>query len=815
MKTFNTYYTDKDALSAYIKKCNIQQNSDILVQIFSSITDKTNLQTTIDDILELLPSAKIIGATTDGEILDKEVTTDQIVLSISEFFESSIKVSLEVNNSDSYQCGKNLAKKIIQDDTKAMILFADGLGIHGEVFLHGVKSIAKDTMLAGGMAGDAGKFVSTYVFTHEGIISNGAVGVSISSKKLHVKNGYSFFWQEIGKELEITKAENNRVYEIEGVSAVDTYKKYLGEEAAASLPAIGVEFPLIISRNGVKVARAALGKEEDGSLIFAGNLHEGDKVHFGYGNSNMILKESINTAESFNDTPVESIFIYSCMARRRFLEDAISLELCPLSKLAPTSGFFTYGEFFTSNDCELLNQTMTVLTLSENEEVNNSRREDIEAVSSLISEASATHKALSHLIEQTSKELKTTNENLEDLVDLKTQELQKKVEELEAASKVKSDFLASMSHEIRTPMNAILGFVDILRKDERDKQRQKQFNIIKNSGNTLLTVINDILDFSKIESGKMEFEKRKFATKKPFKEVGLLFFERAKEEGIDLKIIFDEDLPRFFVSDITRLKQVASNLVSNAIKFTDKGGSITIHTGFDTRKNELYFSVTDTGVGIDNNNLHKIFDAFTQEDSSTTRKFGGTGLGLSISAALIKQMGGTIHVQSQLNVGSQFSFFMPVSQEDEEIEEQDEKENVLTHKKYLNSKLEGKVLLVEDNKTNQLLVQMLLSNVDLEADVAHDGVEAVDMFRQNTYDIILMDENMPRMSGLEATHIIRLEEKQKELIATPIVALTANALSSDKEKFLSSGMDEFIPKPINNELFISILHKYLTCKLEQ
>jgi signal transduction histidine kinase len=455
---------------------------------------------------------------------------------------------------------------------------------------------------------------------------------------------------------------------------------------------------------------------------------------------------------------------------------------------------------------------MTVISLSESDEVvKHTHIEDVE-IGPKIKKMSATNKALSHLIDQTTHELKETNENLESLVAIKTKELQNKVIELETASKVKSDFLASMSHEIRTPLNAILGFVDILKDEEKDKQRQKYFSIIKNSGNTLLTVINDILDFSKIESGKMTFEKRKFATKKPFKEIGLLFYQRAKEKGIELKLNFDDNLPRFFVGDIVRVKQVASNFLSNAIKFTKQGGKITMTTAYDKQRDVLIFCVKDTGLGIDRKNLDKIFEAFTQEDSSTTRKYGGTGLGLSISATLIKAMNGTIDVQSELGKGSEFCFYLPLVEADDDDEHDDSKEAL--SKLYLHNKLSGKILLVEDNETNQILVNLLLGKVELKADLANNGLEGVNMFNENNYDLILMDENMPKMNGIEATKVIREIEKEKGLTPTPIVALTANALSEDKERFINAGMDGFIAKPIENEVFVKTLHKYLACKID-
>lgn len=256
---------------------------------------------------------------------------------------------------------------------------------------------------------------------------------------------------------------------------------------------------------------------------------------------------------------------------------------------------------------------------------------------------------------------------------------------------------------------------------------------------------------------------------------------------------------------MVRIKQISANFLSNAIKFTHTGGEILISLTFDTHKNELCFSVKDNGVGIDSKNLKKIFKAFTQEDSTTTRKFGGTGLGLSISSALIESMNGYIKVESELNQGSTFSFFLPKL----EIENKKYNDDLPLKKIDLTIPLTGNVLLVEDNKTNQMLMNIILDDLSLDVDIAENGLEAVEMFKKNKYDLILMDENMPKMSGIEATEIILDFEEKNNLKHIPIIALTANALATDRARFLNAGMDEFISKPVDHNNFVRVLHKFL------
>jgi len=390
---------------------------------------------------------------------------------------------------------------------------------------------------------------------------------------------------------------------------------------------------------------------------------------------------------------------------------------------------------------------------------------------------------------------------------LKQIELEEARENAENASRFKSEFLANMSHEIRTPMNGVLGFVDQLSKAETNPERLKQFSIVKNSGETLLSIINDILDFSKIETGKMELESHPADVKQLFGDTAAIFTELVNNKKIIFKSTIDENLPKCLLIDQVRLKQVVFNLLSNAIKFTPEKGSVSLIVDIKQESNILHCSVIDSGIGIAKENQAKIFDAFGQEDSSTTRKFGGTGLGLSISSKLISMMGGQLQVSSELGKGSQFYFDIPMHQCDKNsIVEQDALSDNTNHtlslpKSYL--------LVVEDNRTNQMLIGIILDELGLTYDIAADGFEAIKLFKENIYDAILMDENMPNMNGIEATKNIRRLEEDKSLKATPIIAVTANALSEDRERFINAGMDEYVSKPYSEKDIVNVLQKIL------
>jgi len=368
----------------------------------------------------------------------------------------------------------------------------------------------------------------------------------------------------------------------------------------------------------------------------------------------------------------------------------------------------------------------------------------------------------------------------------------------EKADKSKSEFLANMSHEIRTPLNAIVGFIDILKTRSKDEESSQYLNIVKSSSQTLLNTIEDILDFSKIESGKLDIEKIDFDIKKEFVAVTYLFDAKCKEKDIKLIKKIDESLPDYLKSDPHRIKQVISNLLSNAIKFTDFSKVIVVSISYEN--SYLNISVKDEGKGIAEDKQEKIFTPFGQEDSSTTRKFGGTGLGLSISSELVKLLGGKLQVISELGVGSEFYFSIPV-----EIIQEIKSDNVPDDK----VQLFGNILLVEDNKTNQILMKIIIEEFGLEYDIANDGLQAIEKFKKNKYNAILMDENMPIMNGIEATKEILGIEKKNSLEHTPIIALTANALKGAREKFLEVGMDEYLSKPLDANKLRIVLTKYL------
>lgn len=369
-------------------------------------------------------------------------------------------------------------------------------------------------------------------------------------------------------------------------------------------------------------------------------------------------------------------------------------------------------------------------------------------------------------------------------------------EEAEASNQAKSRFLANMSHEIRTPLNAIMGFIDLLKKEESDEKRLNYFNIVQSSSNTLLNVINDILDISKIEDNKLEIEYVDFDVKDACRTMVNFFHSSLEKKSITLKLESLEELPQLLYCDPLRIRQIVSNLISNAIKFSPENSTITLSLKYVER--ELYISVKDEGIGIAEEVKEKIFLPFEQAESSTTREFGGTGLGLSISRRLAQLLGGDIQLISTLGEGSTFIVHIhaPIAKESTSQEEMDQ-----------DLELKGHILLAEDNKTNQTLMGIILDDFGLSFKIASNGYEALKLCQEEEFDLILMDINMPECDGEDATKLIR--SKQNRCQKTPIIALTANAMKEDVERYMDIGMNDYLSKPVNMAKLEKKLFRYL------
>ncbi|MEA3373571.1 MAG: FIST N-terminal domain-containing protein [Campylobacterota bacterium] len=632
MYSLNHQYQNEEVLKNWLNEHQLTSKPHCLVQFFCGIPIKSMMDKIASMLTEQLPKAHIIGTTTDGEIISDEVTTQEIIISCSIFEKSVIDSCGLAYEESSFSLGRDLARELDGDDVRAMILFSTGLTIDGEKLLDGVQSVAEGKyIIAGGMAGDNASFKHTYVSHQKTILSNGVAGVALRGEALRVQNDYRFGWQAVGLPLRVTKADGNRVFEIEGESAVSIYEKYLGKQIADRLPKTAIELPFIVERNGVQIGRACQKKLDDGSLIFAGDIFEGEYVHFGIGDVDMILKEDRSL---YRDTEAqfhpESIFVYSCMARRRLLKSDSSFELKRFAKHCTVGGFYTYGEFFSNqHDSYLLNETMTILALSESTALNDtplitSNDEDNEKLN-----ANDMVFALTHLTNMIASEWQ---ERLDEEIAKNHEQEQHSFQQNKLAQM--GEMVSMIAHQWRQPLNALsasaISLSLLSSMDKLDtKKVEESSRFIQDQCQKMSHTIDTFMNFVKPDR-----------LSKPFKlahtvnVIMQIMGTQLVNNNIEVSIgATDENISVVGYEDL--LEQVILNILSNArdafeeLDIPGKRIDITIYM----QGNSPVLAIKDNAGGIPELFREKIFNPYF----TTKEQDKGTGIGLYMSLDIMRK----------------------------------------------------------------------------------------------------------------------------------------------------------------------------------
>lgn len=612
MKTYN-YSFKNEKFTTTIDFDIFKDKQNILIQIFSG-ENKDTLQYLVDLFKEELPQAICIGTTTDGEIKNKNISTHQTVISISVFEKTTIKAKC-IQNGDSFQNGYNIAKDLVTDNTKLIISFIDGTTSNGEEFLKGIEKFDNSIIVAGGMAGDNGNFEQTYISCSNNLINCGAVAVSLNSDVLEVINDYKFDWFPIGIEHTIDKIEGNRIYEISGMKATDFYEKYLGSSA------LHTQFPLITNKNGLPVARALLTTYSDGSLLCAGNLNQGDRVKLGFANAELIMKEPLKYLQNINNYKAETFFIYSCMARRRYLQDLIEVEIQPFSNIAPTAGFFTYAEFYHNNGHnELMNQTITLVGLSENptKKATKPIRNDVAHHQSSYAK---TVQALTNLIKQSTKDY-----------DEQSKQLEQQIVYSENLIKNQKTFLKHAVHETNTPLAVMMSNIELF---EMKNSKNEYIDNIEIAMKSLISIYEDLSYLVKkdhIDYPVQKIEVVDFIRSRVF------FFETlANQKNSQFIIdINQSEILMFLKRD--KLQRIIDNNLSNAIKYSYENANI--YVSIIKISGGFQFVVSSHSSKIQD--PEQIFQEYYREEKSKD----GFGLGLNLVKRICEEENVTIEVQS-------------------------------------------------------------------------------------------------------------------------------------------------------------------------
>ncbi|MBQ9441924.1 MAG: response regulator [Selenomonadaceae bacterium] len=781
------------------------------------------------------PKAKIVGISMTNFVSDKLETTapedarQRSCAVITCCYFDSTKVTIfekdarDVDNYNDMAWEFNKELKKIPDLKGVEILCSHGIE-YVPAMMEIVTRGLEDVPFFGALAGVMGKklffstnqshkssyrgtgsvqFVSCENYHEEGIIL-----IAYSGEDLHIKADYNFGWKPIGKEMTATDVLGvNCLAKVDDVPATQIYKKYLNVDANEYLLFNVFDFPFVVNRGGLLVARVADSYDDEGRLYMTADLKRGEKIRLSYGNLKEILCETWKASEEMRKFNPQGISLYICGARTIFLDDESYHEIRDFSRIDDELFCcFGGGEIYKYRGKG--GQAATALI-----SIGFREGESCSCVADSPTQVEEDdQKRKIPLSNRLASFLKATTD---DLIE-SNEKFKEAAMEADAANKAKSKFLSNMSHEIRTPINAILGMDEMILREAIAPNIVEYAENIQNAGNTLLGIVNDILDFSKIEAGKMEIIPVEYSLSSLLNDLVNMIQTRANKKGLTFKINAERTLPTELYGDEIRLKQIVTNILTNAVKYTENGSVILTVTGkkvFGENKIKMIFSVKDTGIGIKEEDIKKLFSAFERIEEKRNRSVEGTGLGMNITQRLLTMMGSTLQVHSVYGEGSEFTFEVEqkiVNPHPLGNFEENYKHALSQHKKYREkfTAPKAKILVVDDTVMNLTVVKGLLKQTKIQIDTADSGYEALTMVTKKRYDLIFLDHRMPGLDGIETLqHMKDLPGNLNHDV--PTISLTANAISGARKQYIDAGFQDYLTKPIDSDKLESMLIEYL------
>lgn len=827
-KEFITRINEVKALEEY------SLSSSQLVILLVNGIPKIDAAAYIDIAKESMPLAIITGAS----VINSSDNWEEMGVTVSfNLFESS-KAKLVYYETEDYtakQIVKDFTKVLEETDNARVVLTYptdsrnDFDKILDEVYVKagenltfwGCMSGTADYMMDNGMhyntavIDDPGRERKFELFSiANGIIDNGYVFVVLSGEQLHESAKYVFGWKGLGKEMHVTgepiwdQFGSIGITEIDGMPASDIYKKYLDVDVNEYFLDNVCEFPFTMEKDNTVIARVPLYSGEKGELYFSGDFDVKAPFRLSYAIPSEIIKITRKAAKEVSEFNPEAIFLSICFNRYHFLKEQEKQEIESFRALSENTAFCFGGFEIIKSQGKggILNSALIILALREGEGIKD--KNDVIV-----------------MVEEPPKSIKPLVERLTYFVDVSSKELEEAYEVAEAANKSKSNFLSNMSHEIRTPINAILGMNEMILRETKDKKLIEYAENIRSASRLLNGLVNDILDFSKIEAGKMEIVPVEYELASVLNDLIVMSKKRANDKGLGFIVNVDPNIPHLLYGDEIRIKQVITNILTNAIKYTESGG-VTLTVKYerccnneecqvservikllDGDKNgigkdniKLEITIEDTGIGIKPEDIDRMFKSFERVDEVRNRTIEGTGLGMNITQMLLGLMGGTLDIKSDYGVGSVFTIRLlqrvvderPIGTFEEAIK------RALNHDEEYRQMFvapEAKILIVDDTEMNITVFKNLLKKTQVQIDSASSGMECLELCKNRKYDMIFLDHRMPEMDGIACLHHLK-EDVEGLNYSTPVVALTANAISGSREMYLNEGFDDYMTKPI-------------------